>query len=147
MLNRVGFLPVLDITEIQQGGLQTKVWLASDFRIPDICLEENPQVSFQISGVSLDLQENLQIKNEEQVEEGTLTFHETQALVEALLFQQRALLPKKGSSDLPCICKVGFSTETSKQSILCFSRLDSWMDSELAACTAEPYPLLIKFLQ
>lgn len=77
MLNRVGFLPVLDITEIQQGGLQTKVSLASDFRIPDICLEENPQVSFQISGVSLDLQENLQIKNEEQVEEGTLTFHET----------------------------------------------------------------------
>lgn len=34
VLNRVGFLPVLDITEIQQGGLQTKVWLASAFRTP-----------------------------------------------------------------------------------------------------------------
>lgn len=30
---------------------------------------------------------------------------------------------------------------------LVFSRLDSWKDSDLAECFAEPYPLLIKFLQ
>lgn len=45
MLSRVGFLTVLDMTGIQQGGLQTKVWLASAFRTLDICLEENPLVS------------------------------------------------------------------------------------------------------
>lgn len=56
--SRVAFLPVSDIIEIKQGRLESCIWLASALRCPDICMEENPLVSFWITGVSLDLQGN-----------------------------------------------------------------------------------------